>query len=144
MKRFIRCVSVVMVLVMLFSTTAFAAESRGSYYFMCSSVYLYRANSTTNKFEIWFDVTGTHTMLKIGADIIRVQQSADGENWTTVWTFRRDNYPVMICENTFSHMTGLTYVAERGYYYRALINLYAEDSSGVGIMPEYTSPIYIA
>ena len=143
MKRFVRCVSVVLVLVMLFSTTAFAAESRGSYYFMCSSVYLYRTSPTSNKFEIWFDVTGTHSMQEIGANLIKVQQSSDGENWTTVWTFRRDNYPAMICENTICHAECLTYVAARGYYYRAIIELYAKDSYGEGYVHEYTSPIYI-
>ena len=139
MKRFMRCVSVILVVIMLFATTAFAVEPRGSYYFMCSSVYLYRQNSTDRTFEAWFDVTGTHSMYKIGAQLLKIQRSSDGENWTTMKTYRMEDYPEMICENTFQHDYCFTYTGTSGYYYRTYVELYAEDSSGTGEWYKYSS-----
>lgn len=142
MKRFARYIGVLMVAVLVLTSTAFATENiepRGSYYFICSSVYLYRENASDRTFEAWFDVTGTHTMKKIGAQLLKIQRSSDGENWTTMKTYRMEDYPEMICENTFQHDYCFTYTGTSGYYYRTYVELYAEDSSGTGEWYKYSS-----
>lgn len=144
MKRLVRLVSIFMVVVMLLTTPAFAAESvqpRSSSFFSCSSVYLYKLSGAS--FEVWFDVTGTGIMEEIGARTIKVQRSSDGETWTTMKTFRMGSYPQMICENTAQHSDYVTYTGAPGYYYRAYIVLYAKDSSGTGEMYRYTSTLKV-
>ncbi len=144
MKRFIQSVSIVLVIVMLFATTVMAIEPRGSKYFMCASVYLYRANANDRTFAACFDVTGTHTMDKIGASVLKIQRSSDGENWTTMKTYRMEDYPGMICENTFQHDYYFYYTGTAGYYYRMYVVLYAEDGPGIGMWDEYSSPILLS
>ena len=144
MKRFIRAVSLFMVVVMLLATPAYAAEtgeSRASSYFMCSSVYLYKTSALT--FQAWFDVTGIHGMEEIGARTIKIQRSEDGESWIDVKIFSRADYPQMICENTVCHASYVTYTGTPGYYYRAYIVLYAKDSNGSGEWYRYTEPIQL-
>lgn len=136
-----------MVVVLLVTSVAFAAEpvqQRGSNYFICASVYLYRANANDRTFAACFDVTGTHTMEKIGASLLKIQRSSDGENWTTMKTYRMEDYPGMICENTFQHDYYFYYTGTAGYYYRMYVVLYAEDGPGIGMWDEYSSPILLS
>lgn len=147
MKRFIRYVSMLMVAVLLVTSTAFAAEPiepRGSRFFICASVYLYRENANDRTFAACFDVTGTHIMEKIGASVLKIQRSSDGVNWTTMKTYRMSAYPEMICENTAQHDYYFYYTGTAGYYYRMYVELYAEDSSGIGIWDEYSSKILLS
>ena len=141
MKRFVRCVCVLMVVAILFANPVFATESasaRSSSFFMCSSVYLWKTSYTT--FEAWFDVVAVDTMDQVGASIIKIQRSSDGVNWTTMKTYSKDDYPDMIYENSIGHVGCVSYTGAPGYYYRAYIVLYAKNSSGTGLMPEYTEP----
>ena len=141
MKRFVRCVSMLMIVALLLTNPVFAAEgasARSSSYFMCSSVYLWKTSDTT--FEVWFDVVSVDTMAQLGASVIKVQRSGDGTNWTTMKTYTKEDYADMICENTIAHASCVSYTGAPGYYYRAYIILYAKNSSGTGLMPEYTEP----
>ena len=147
MKQLTRCVSIFMVAVLILTSTVFAAENvepRGSSFFICSSAYLYRENANDRTFAAFFDVTGTHTMDKIGASVLKIQRSPDGENWTTMKTYRMEDYPELICENTIQHDCYFYYTGTSGYYYRMYVELYAEDSSGVGIWYKYSSKILIS
>ena len=146
MKHFTRCVGLIIVVVLILSSSIFAAESvepRGSYYFIRSGVYLYRENESDRTFAACFDVTGTHTMEKIGAKLLKIQRSSDGENWTTMRTYRMADYPEMICENTIQHDYYFYYTGTAGYYYRTYVELYAEDSSGTGEWYKYSSSILL-
>ena len=92
MKRFIRCTCLILVMAMLLAVPAYAAESeesRGSNYFMNSSVYL--CNISGSSFEAWFDVTAVRSMDILGVNFIKIQRSDDGINWTTVSTFTKEN-----------------------------------------------------
>ena len=144
MKRHIKCICLLLALVMVLSIPAMAAElydTRASSFFMSSSVYLYKTSSKT--FEAWFDVSAVRTMDKLGASKIKIQRSTDDENWTTVKTCTMDNYSNLVCENTASHESYVTYTGSSGYYYRAYIELYAKDEAGTGYWNRYTSSIYI-
>lgn len=144
MKRFVRCVCMLMAIVMAFSIPAFAAESvepKASIFFRNSSVYL--CNVSENTFEAWFDVTATGTMDAIGVNFIKIQRSSDGVNWTTVLTCAKENYLYFVGYNTTTHAAGVGVTVARGYYYRAYIELYAKKGVNTGTMDEYTSAIYI-
>lgn len=144
MKRFIRCICLLLVLSMVLAIPAFAAEAatpKASNFFMSSSVYLCNVSGTS--FEAWFQVTGVRTMDVIGAKTIKIQRSSDGSNWTTVKTFSMDNYSHLVDDNTGTHAAGVSYTGSSGYYYRAYVELYAKKGTGIGLMDEYTSKIYI-
>lgn len=144
MKRFIRCTSMFLAMVMILIIPAYAAETvapKASNYFMRSGVYL--CNISGNYFEAWFDVTGVSRMDIIGVNFIRIQQSSDGSSWTTVKTYSKESYTNLIDSNTAFHTAGVGYTAEGGYYYRAFIQLYAKKGVNSATMNEYTSKIYI-
>lgn len=140
MKRLAKTVCFLMVAVMLFTTTAFAAESRASNYFMMTSTYLERISSST--IEIWFDVSAVGRMDELGVREIKLQRSSDRSNWTTIKTYDKADYSQMIDYNSATHADCVTYnSASSGYYYRAYVEFYAKNSSGTGVFSDYTATI---
>ena len=142
MKRFSRLVSLLLVVVMALAVPAAATENenaRASNFFMSSDVYLYQTSST--QFQAWFEVSALGGMDKLGASEIKIQESSDNENWTTVKTCTSANYSNLIRENTGVHASYVSYTGTSGKYYRAKISLYAENSTGVGEWIRYTTSI---
>ena len=140
MKRFLKAVCFLMAAVTLFSTTAFAAESRASNFFAMTSTYLERVSDST--IDIWFDVSAVGRMEELGVKKIKLQRSSDKSTWTTIKTYEMDDYPEMICETTASHSGYVTYTnASSNYYYRAYVIFYAKNSSGIGEYDVYTATI---
>ena len=140
MKRFVKGISVMLVCLMLLSTAAIAAEPvepRGSDFFAYSSVYFWRKTGQT--YEIWFDVTTKGMMQEVGARKIVVQRSTDGANWVTARTILKEDYPHMTTTNNIGYANCVTFAATNGYCYRAIVYLYARNSTGVGIMRETTA-----
>ena len=140
MKRFTHCICMLLVCVMLFSTTAFAAEtvdSRASNFFVGSSVYFW--NTSGRNYQIWFDVTAVGSMTELGASEIQVQRSTDERNWTTVRTYYKEDYSQMTRSSTTSYANYVPFTATTGYSYRAVVTLYARNSSGSGYMQETTA-----
>ena len=133
MKRFIRLACLMTVMALLLAVPAFAAEEpapRASHYIMSTCVYLYQ--NTNTEFEVWYEVIALGEMTELGAYSIRVQESLDGENWTTVRTFYASDTPSMVRENAWCHNGYVTYTGISGRYYRAYVTLFAENSSGEG------------
>lgn len=144
MKHISRLICILLSIIMALSVPATAvenAEPRASSYFMSSDVYI--SMTTSTQFRAWFEVTALGIMEKVGASEVKVQKSSDGESWTTVKTYSMSNYSNMICENTASHASYVTYTGQTGYYYRAKITLYAENSSGIGKWTRYTSSVLL-
>lgn len=144
MKRISRIVCMIMAAVMLLTVPAAAAENaepRASSFFMSSDVYLYQTTST--KFEAWFEVSALGIMDKVGASEIKIQRSSDDENWSTVKTYSMSSYTNMIREDSGVHSSYVTYTGTTGYYYRAKITLYAENSTGTGTWIRYTTSIQL-
>ena len=146
LKRFSRCLCLVLSLLLLFAIPAQAAQienSRESNFFSNSAVYLYKTAGYS--FQAWFEVTCVRTMDQVGAKEIKIQQSSDNENWTTVATFSmNDHYAAMIRENHVTHAAGVRYTGTPGYYYRAFYKLYAKDEEGTGVWTRYSSSMYIS
>lgn len=139
MKRLINCVCLILVMVLLLSTTALAADSRASNYFMATSTYIDKVSST--RYDIWFDVTAVKTMSQLGVKTIRVERSTDRVNWTTVKTYSKDDYSQMIDTNSAYHDGYVTYYGSSNYYYRAYVVFYAKNSSGSATYDCYTATV---
>ena len=142
MKRWFRCISLILAISMLLAVPAFAAEtanSRASDYFWASSVYFW--NTSGRNYEIWFDVTAVGTMAELGTSKIQVQRSTDEENWTTVRTYYKEDYSQMTRSSTTSYANCVPFTATTGYSYRAIVTLYAKNSSGTGEMDEVTATL---
>ena len=142
MKQFTKRICILLVCVMMFTTTAFAAgpvEPRGSNFFVCSSVYFW--NTSGRNYEIWFDVTSKGTMIELGASEIVVQRSTDEQNWTTVRTYYMEDYSQMTESNSYTYANCVPFTATSGYAYRAIVMLYARNSSGRGYMQEVTATV---
>lgn len=143
MKKFTQCLCMLVAFVLLFSTTAFAADvndTRASSYFVATSVKL---KSTSSGLELTFDATGTGTMDQIGARTAVIQKSTDGSSWSTVKTYTKDDYPQMVESNTGAHTCSFTYKAAKGYYYRAYVVFYAKKGTGSGEVTHYSSTVAI-
>lgn len=141
MKKSLRILCLILVLSMLFAFPVQAAsevEPRGSAFFSSYGAAIFKASS--NSFEVWFDVMANAAIMQeIGVSIIDVYRSSDQENWTKMRTYKMENYPEMIDENTGSHTGYVTYnYATPGYYYRARVIFYAKNSTGIGERFVYT------
>ena len=143
MKRFSRYLCLLLALVIATSFPVSAVEeaegSRSSIFFGNFSVYLDPEDDFN--FAVVFHVTGTGTMQKLGASKITVQISEDGENWATTQVYTMEDHPEFIRENAVFHGYDFNYNGSRGFYYRAIIQLYAKNSKGTGKMTAYTSTI---
>jgi hypothetical protein len=142
MKRLTQILCMIMVFVTVLSTAAFAAETpapRASNFFMSSSVYFWHVSG--DNYQIWFDVTALSTMQKLGASKIKVQRSTDKVNWTTVKTYDMADYSQMTTSNAVTYINCVPFTATSGYYYRAVVTLYAKNSSGTGEMDEVTATL---
>lgn len=142
MKRFSQLICIVLVFVMVFSTTAFAAETpepRASMFFGASSVYFWHASG--NSYQIWFDVTAVGTMQKLGASYIKVERSTDLVNWEPAGSYDMSDYTQMTTSNVARYVNYVPYTATTGYAYRAVVTLYAKNSSGTGEMDEVTATL---
>ena len=144
MKKICKYICVLLVVSICFTTTVYAAEDtniRTSKFFISSSVWLTKTSST--QFQAWFDVDGFGVMEEIGASVIKIQKSTDGVNWTTMITYRKETSSNLIASNTGTHISCVSYIGTPGCYYRAVVTLYAKNSSGIGEVTEYTSMLLL-
>lgn len=140
MKRISQIICMILVFATVLSTTALAAEPlepRGSNYFMSSSVYFWHVSGS--QYQIWFDVTSKSSMTELGASQIIVERSTDLVNWEPAGTYYKSSYPQMTTKTTtVDYANYVTYYPTTGYAYRAIVTLYAKNSSGYGEMDEVT------
>ena len=144
MKRFSRCISLLLAMVLLLAApAAYAAEAenqRASDYFMRTSAYLHGITGTG--FDVWFEVTAVGIMDKLGVNYIRVEKSTDAVNWETARTYYMSNNSQMTNDNALSYANCVHFGnREAGYYYRAYVQFYAEKGNGSGYYACYTSYI---
>ena len=141
MKRFLRLVCLVLVVSLLAAVPAYAEEptTRASNFF--SSYRAYCTKKTSTQLAVSFQVVGAGIMDELGASQVKVQRSTDGENWTTIRTFKKDTYSSMIDTDAGVHGTNLYCTITSGYYYRAVITFYAKNSTGTGYHYYYTGKI---
>jgi len=91
--------------------------------------------------QIWFDVVGDTNMDEIGALHIILYESTDQSIWTRAKTFTPTNYPTMLGENDFSHLSYVSYNGVAGRYYKALIRIWASKDGGGDSRYVWTAPV---
>lgn len=131
MKRFIKCLCLILALSFCLAIPAAAEEAApyASNFFMSRDAYLWRTSSTSC--EVWFEVTAVRGMTELGARYIDIEESSDGVNWYVVKTYDRSNYSNLIKYNTSDHTSYVTFNEMKpGYQYRMYVSLFAKDSNG--------------
>lgn len=144
MKRFVKLICVILAIATIAAVPVSAeteASTRASDFFAAISTYIYQTTDT--KFQVWFDLVTVEGMDELGASSIKVQRSADGTNWTTMFTYLPEYYPQMIDTNSGSHAAYVPYHGTEGYYYRALVTFYAAKGNGIGKLDRYTQTVYL-
>jgi hypothetical protein len=76
-----------------------------------------------------FDVNATRIMNLVGASNIVVQVNNNGV-WTGVATYFGSTSNGMLAANTFSYTGSKTYTGNAGMQYRAIVTVYAGNSTG--------------
>ena len=139
MKQLLKCICFLLIISMVipYPVSAQSSNTRASNYFACSSVYLYKTSDTT--FQAWFDVTALGYMDELGACEIQIQRSKSGSTWLTFATVTKESNTNLVKSNALSYASCVSYTGTVGYYYRAIITLYAKNSSGSAEMVEYTA-----
>ncbi len=115
-------------LLILASTTAFAADTRASSRIMSYSAEL-RVGSDKG-LNIYFSVTASSTMDIIGASRIDIQRY-NGSRWITECTLTVEDEPEMQTSDAVRHSAIITYAPSySGSDYRAAVTVYAKDGFG--------------
>ena len=143
MRKTIKIIALLLVVATVFAVPVHGTdmEDRASAYFMTSTASIDKVSSL--RIEAGFIVGAYGIMDELGASSIKIQRSLDGNNWTTMKTFSKEDYSQLICENTASHGASVTYIGSAGYYYRAKITLYAKQGAGIGEAIHYTNKIQL-
>ena len=131
MKRFVKCLCLILALSFCLVVPAAAAETApySSNYFMSRDAYLWRTSSTSC--EAWFEVTAMRGMAELGALHVDIERSSDGVNWYVVETYHRDDFSNLIAYNTGNHCSYVTFSEMKpGYQYRMYVELYAKGTDG--------------
>lgn len=76
-----------------------------------------------------FQITGTSIMNQLGVTEIQVLEQ-NGTSWSTVRTFRYQNYPELMGYNTSRHSGSITFPGITGRTYMAYVTFYAANTSG--------------
>lgn len=103
------------------------AVTRASYYLNYYSAYALA--SSNEKVIIEFEVDGVGRMDLVGSNYIVLQEKS-GDKWLGVYTYWGSSSNGMLGENTVSHIGKITYSGTAGKEYRALVTVYAKDSTG--------------
>lgn len=120
--------AVILVVLMILSTTAFAADARASS--RISRVIPSLCVTNSGDLSVSFTVLATGTMDTVGASKIDIQRY-NGSRWVTEETLTTRDYPEIQTSNAARHSATVTYTPDyTGATYQAVVTGYAKDSSG--------------
>lgn len=85
--------------------------------------------SGSGKVNINYTVVSYDSMTQIGASEVAVQQKV-GSSWSTVKYFDAATTPGLLTSNRSSYSNTITYQGTSGKVYRAVVTVYAGDSTG--------------
>lgn len=123
-----RALLVLLCIVMLSSSPAYAAEERASDRIMYSTATL--SKKSNGDLSIYFSVQGAGKMDVIGASSVVIQRSS-GNGWVTEYTFNTSNTPALLVENSDWNGMVLTYSPRlTGVSYRAVVMIFAKNAFG--------------
>lgn len=135
-KKTARLLVFVIVLSLLLSTMAFAAQT-SSAYIAATNAYFTRSGNDVN---IYFSIVGRGIMNEIGVSVIYLYERT-GNTWHLVCTFDSSdsNYTAdMLSYNTSAKADHVTYAGSSSKDYYAILYFYAADDNGSDTIPYYT------
>lgn len=138
-KRVTKIISLVLIIILVFSTFAFAAGARASLYLKS-----YTASTSAQGngiVRVSFTVGATGLMDNVGASIITLQYSFDNSTWYTETTFYSSSTSGMIRSNSANYTSYVEYSGISGLYYRAFVTVYASNSNGSDTAQIYAGSI---
>lgn len=127
-KKIVRGMSLLFAVLMIMSTSAFAMDMRASTRIERSSVRI--KIGVDDNLWVYFSVDAVYTMDDIGASRITIQRYS-GSRWITESTITPEDMPELQTSDELRHSAAVPYSPEySGYSYRAVVTVYATDSSG--------------
>ena len=127
-KKIVRGMSLFFAILMILSTSAFAIDTRASSRIATSSVRI--KMGVDSNLWVYFSINAVYTMDDIGASRITIQRYS-GSRWITESTITPEDMPEMQASNELRHSAAVPYSPMySGYSYRAVVTVYATDSSG--------------
>ena len=143
MKRFLRCVSMILLAVMVLHTSAaaampdFGADAEPMASTNIQNYYGFVEVTSGRFITVHFTINATGVMDELGAHMIRVQRSVDGVNWEICETYYEWDYPHIMGGGVSSYSSNITYLGEAGYQYRAFISYRAKNSTDTSTAMAY-------
>ena len=140
-KKILRGIALLVAVLMIMSTSAFAMDMRASSRLENSSARIKKG--VDGNLWVYFSVDAVSTMDDIGASEINIQRY-NGVRWITETTLTPIDAPEMQDSNTTRHSASIPYTPEySGYAYRAIVSVYAKDSSGTSTTSVTSAQILI-
>lgn len=126
-RSFVKLVAFFLVLSLITPIAAQAAapetsEPMASAYLAAYTAYVCAMGS--GDLEIWFEVTGTRTIPRIGVLTIRLYESTDNQNWYWVETFLHEDHAGMLKSNSYFCVSHVDYQGIAGRYYKAYVTIW--------------------
>lgn len=127
-KRIISTVALILALVTLMAPMASAAVYSSDYISFCSASI---TKSSSGTVKVTFNVGGKIGVNEVGAKKVVIYESPDNQTWTLKKTFSSSTTPSMITYDVRSASSNVTYTGQAGYYYYAVVTIYA-GTDGTG------------
>lgn len=138
-KKSIHGTALFLAILMLLSTTAFAAEARASSRIMVYTSDFYE--DAGGDLCIYFSVTATGVMDNLGASKIAIQRY-NGSRWVTEATLTVSDAPEMQTTNAARYTATIPYTPlYTGKEYQAVVTFYAKDGTGFSTAPMTTNSV---
>lgn len=135
----IRVITVLLCAAMLWGIPAYAAETRASERIDLSGCTI--GKTSDGRLCAYFMVQANDLMDVIGATSVEIQRH-NIFGWVTEYTFTSDDYPVLLTTNDSRHSAEVLYrPLFSGSTYRAVANIYAEDSRGTTTLKHPSDPV---
>lgn len=127
-KKILRGMSLLFAILMIVSTSTFAMDARASIRIAATSARI--KMGVDSNLWVYFSVDAVSIMDDIGASKIAIQRYS-GSRWITESTLTPEDVPEMRTTDDIWHSATIPYSPEySGYSYRAVVSIYATDSSG--------------
>lgn len=146
MKKLFKSFSICLVIIAMFSTTAFAAAPNDPVDPQSNS---YVAKTTVGivplgngKIEIDFSVTAMGKMPDVGATRVTIYR--EGGIVVATYIYTDSGYGYMMGHNSSTHTASVTYKGVSGQRYYAIVSFYAGDLNGSGGGDSLRSPAIYA
>lgn len=123
MKKTTKIIAILIIIAIIMSASAFAAETRASLYIIGTTADITRGINGNIKIDFQIDCTGNMTML--GASVIKLYDS----NSKLIKTLTYTDYPEMMGSNEQAYNGSVTCSGASDVSY-AIVTFYAQNSSG--------------